>query len=354
MHVLIVEDIRQERELMARHLVAAGHDVTQATDARAALQAFAERPPEVLLTDWGLVGPSGLELIKRVRSMATPHYVYSIVVTGRTNPADIAQVFAGGADDFLRKPVFKEELIARVEAPKRIAQWASRLAASATVHDFTGRYDATRLRAWREVETVVTADISDMLGQMLIVDRGAVSPVVMSAEIPLSLPAEQLEIRLGVGFDKATRMKLGELLLGDPNAPDASMADVVREIANTSGGAFKRAALSEGITLTTGLPTNSSQSQASLAGESNHDKVRPWIARSDAGFGLSFTASIISRQNQRVTAHTLREGMVLARDLKNEAGVLLIPAGTRLTSSTVDRLTKLLGATFLVEVANAA
>ncbi|MBK7395712.1 MAG: hypothetical protein IPJ34_05250 [Myxococcales bacterium] len=46
--------------------------------------------------------------------------------------------------------------------------------------------------------------------------------------------------------------------------------------------------------------------------------------------------------------------MVLARDLKNEAGVLLIPAGTRLTSSTVDRLTKLLGATFLVEVANAA
>ena len=71
-------------------------------------------------------------------------------------------------------------------------------------------------------------------------------------------------------------------------------------------------------------------------------------------FGLSFTASIISRQNQRVTAHTLREGMVLARDLKNEAGVLLIPAGTRLTSSTVDRLTKLLGATFLVEVANAA
>ncbi|MBK7395711.1 MAG: response regulator [Myxococcales bacterium] len=187
MHVLIVEDIRQERELMARHLVAAGHDVTQAADAKAALQTFAERPPEVLLTDWGLVGPSGLELIKRVRSMATPHYVYSIVVTGRTNPADIAQVYGAGADDFLRKPVFKEELIARVEAPKRIAQWASRLAASATVHDFTGRYDATRLRAWREVETVVTADISDMLGQMLVVDRGAVSPVVMSAGDPAVL-----------------------------------------------------------------------------------------------------------------------------------------------------------------------
>lgn len=353
MHVLIVEDVRHERELLARHLAAAGHDVSQAADARAGLQYFAERPPEVLLTDWGLSsGPSGLDLIKRIRSIATPHYVYCIVVTGRTNAADIAQVFASGADDFLRKPVFREELIARVEAPKRIAEWAPRLAASATVHDFTGRYDGTHLKAWKEVEQVVTADISDMLGQNLTVDAGKVTPVVMSAEIPLSLPAEQLEFRISVGFDQGARAKLGEVLLGDPSAPDAAMSDVVREIANTAGGAFKRAALSEGIALTTGLPTNGAGARD--GSDATAAKVRPWVGRSELGFGLTFTAQILSRKNQRVTAHTLREGMVIARDLKNEAGVLLIPAGTRLTSSTVERLTKLLGATFLVEVANAA
>lgn len=353
MLVLIVEDVRHERELLARHLAHAGCDVAQAADTKAALQLIAERPPDVLLTDWGLPGGSGLDLVKRVRSIATPHHVYSIVVTGRTNAADIAQVFASGADDFLRKPVFKEELVARIEAPKRIAAWASRLAPSATVHDLTGRYDATRLRAWREVENLVTADISDMLGHGLTVTRGAITPVVMAAEIPLSLPAEQLEIRLGVGFDGTSRAKLGELLLGDPSAPDATMNDVVREIANTAGGAFKRTALAEGITLTTGLPSNHGRLEppANLT----QDTLRPWVARSDAnGFGLSFTASIVSRKNQRVTAHTLREGMVLARDLKNEAGVLLVPAGTRLTSSTVERLAKLLGGTFLVDVADAA
>lgn len=353
MHVLIVEDVRHERELLARHLAAAGHEVSQAADARAGLQFFADRPPEVLLTDWSLTGgPSGLDLIKRIRSIATPHYVYCIVVTGRTNAADIAQVFGGGADDFLRKPVFREELLARVEAPKRIAQWAPRLAASATVHDFTGHYDGTHLKAWTDVESVVTADIADMLGQNLTIDVGKVSPVIMSADIPLSLPAEQLEFRISVGFDQGARAKLGEVLLGDPNAPDAAMSDVVREIANTAGGAFKRAALSEGIALTTGLPTNQTGSRG--AAEPTQGKVKPWIGRSDLGFGLSFTAQILSRQNQRVTAHTLREGMVIARDLKNEAGVLLVPAGTRLTSSTVERLTKLLGGSFLVEVANAA
>lgn len=352
MRILIVEDGRSERELMARLLAAADHHVSQAADARSALQQLGSGPPEVLLTDWGLgSGPSGLELVKRVRSLATPHYVYCVMVTGRTNPADIGQAFAVGVDDVLRKPFCREELIARVEAPHRIARWA--LTAGA-VRDCSGPFDATSLRTWREVEQIVTAEISDLIGQPLAVTATPCSAGAtgMGAQIPLSLPVAQMEYQIAVGYlAGATRHKLAQLLLGDANAPDVAVADVVREIANTAGGAFKRAALSEGIVLTTGLPTVRNGGVADRAEASG--KSRRWAASTEQGLSLLFGAEVVSRVNQRLPVPQLQEGMVLARDLNNEAGVLLVPGGTRLTASAVERLKALLGPTQAIEVAAA-
>jgi hypothetical protein len=58
--------------------------------------------------------------------------------------------------------------------------------------------------------------------------------------------------------------------------------------------------------------------------------------------------------DQRVPASSLAEGMVLVHDVRNEGGILLAPAGSRLTSTTAAKLAQMLGPRFTLEVASAA
>ena len=62
-------------------------------------------------------------------------------------------------------------------------------------------------------------------------------------------------------------------------------------------------------------------------------------------FGL--IADARTRANRRVPARRLAEGMVVVKDVLNGAGVLLLPSGTRLTSTTAERLSRLLDQTLI-------
>jgi hypothetical protein len=52
-----------------------------------------------------------------------------------------------------------------------------------------------------------------------------------------------------------------------------------------------------------------------------------------------------------VPSSQLAEGMILAHDVRTEAGILLAPSGCRLTGTTAAKLAKMLGPRFFVEVA---
>src|SRR5450432_2797185 len=81
----------------------------------------------------------------------------------------------------------------------------------------------------------------------------------------MSLAGDQLEVRVSIAVDSLTLVWLRQALLGDPAANDAATDDCLRELANTAGGAVKRAALCESVILTTGLPRN--ERSGSLPGE---------------------------------------------------------------------------------------
>jgi hypothetical protein len=139
-----------------------------------------------------------------------------------------------------------------------------------------------------------------------------------------------------------------ETLLGDPSAHDEATRDALRELANTAGGALKRAALTESITLTTGIPCDDSASRFP-------GKHLCWSLKLEGGAGcLAVVGEIRSRSNERISAARLTEGMILAHDIRNEGGVLLVPAGSRLTATSATRLAAMLGPRFFVEVAPAA
>ena len=61
------------------------------------------------------------------------------------------------------------------------------------------------------------------------------------------------------------------------------------------------------------------------------------------GATLHAIVTVGPQPNELVPANRLREGMVVVRAVTNESGALLIPAGTRVTSSTADRVAKQLG-----------
>jgi two-component system phosphate regulon response regulator PhoB len=117
--VLIVEDERPIREMIAFGLRRAGFEVREAEDCRAARAALADRRPDVLLVDWMLPDTSGLEFTRALKRERETRDLPVIMLTARAEEADKVAGLEGGADDYITKPFSPRELVARVNAVLR-------------------------------------------------------------------------------------------------------------------------------------------------------------------------------------------------------------------------------------------
>ena len=120
-HILIVEDERPIREMIAFGLRRAGFVVREAEDSRSARSALADRHPDLLLVDWMLPDTSGLELTRFLKRERETRDLPIIMLTARAAEADKVAGLDGGADDYLTKPFSPRELLARVNALLRRA-----------------------------------------------------------------------------------------------------------------------------------------------------------------------------------------------------------------------------------------
>ncbi len=115
-HILIVEDERPIREMIAFGLKRAGFEVREAEDSRSARSALADRRPDLILMDWMLPDTSGLELTRSLKRERETRDLPIIMLTARAAEADKVAGLDGGADDYLTKPFSPRELLARVNA----------------------------------------------------------------------------------------------------------------------------------------------------------------------------------------------------------------------------------------------
>jgi two-component system phosphate regulon response regulator PhoB len=120
--ILIVEDEASIREMVAFALRKADMAVAQAADAREALVAIADAPPDLILLDWMLPGMSGLELARRLRQEAASVEVPIIMLTARGEEIDRVNGLEAGVDDYVVKPFSTRELVARIRAVLRRSQ----------------------------------------------------------------------------------------------------------------------------------------------------------------------------------------------------------------------------------------
>jgi len=118
-HILIVEDERPLREMVAFGLQRAGYRVTEAGDCSAARTSIADRLPDLLLLDWMLPDMSGLEFARALKRDDNTRELPIIMLTARVAEDDKIMGLEGGADDYVTKPFSARELVARIEAVLR-------------------------------------------------------------------------------------------------------------------------------------------------------------------------------------------------------------------------------------------
>lgn len=114
--ILIVEDDRSIRNMIAVTLEAEGYTFYTAENGREALLASTSRQPDIVLLDLGLPDLDGVDVIRKIRSWSE---MPIIIVSARSDDKDKVEALDAGADDYITKPFSVEELLARVRAVTR-------------------------------------------------------------------------------------------------------------------------------------------------------------------------------------------------------------------------------------------
>ncbi|MHC2282482.1 two-component system OmpR family response regulator [Bradyrhizobium diazoefficiens] len=164
-NILVVEDDRETRTLIAKYLRNNACNVTALSDGREMSRAMADHRVDLIILDVMLPGEDGLSLCRKVRSEAqTP----IIMLTARGEDVDRIVGLEMGADDYLTKPFNPRELLARINAVLRrqaAAQAASSIEGASTLA-FEGWRIDLRLRELRNPEgarVAVTSAEFDLL-----------------------------------------------------------------------------------------------------------------------------------------------------------------------------------------------
>ncbi len=118
--VLVVDDSRGQRRILGVQLKRWGYEVVEAETGEGALALAGVQDFDIVLSDWVMPGMSGLELCRAFRALPRETYGYFILLTSKSEKAEVAAGLEIGADDFLAKPVYFEELRARLRVGERI------------------------------------------------------------------------------------------------------------------------------------------------------------------------------------------------------------------------------------------
>jgi putative two-component system response regulator len=111
------------RELLASR----GYDVSTASSAEEAEDRLAQSQPDLILLDVVMPGKSGYELCRELKDDPHTRLIPVVMITGLSDREDRLRGIESGADDFLNKPIFPEELFARVKSLLKLKEFTDEL-----------------------------------------------------------------------------------------------------------------------------------------------------------------------------------------------------------------------------------
>ncbi len=173
-HILVVDDNPEVLEVFSETLRAAGYEVDEALTGQRALQMARERRPDLVLLDVVLPDLSGMEVCRQIKTDAGLPDVSVVLISGQATDATYkVRGLETGADDYLLKPVERNELLARVRAMLRLRDTTTALRASEQRYRQLVemlRASEERLRAFLENSAVI-AWMKDAEGRYVFVSN---------------------------------------------------------------------------------------------------------------------------------------------------------------------------------------
>ncbi len=121
-NVLAVDDIPINLILVKKMLMRFNFDLRTAASGQAALDAVAEKKPDLILLDLMMPGIDGFEVIRRLKENPETADIRIVILSALNSNEDVVKGFNVGADDFIMKPIIMERLITTVITQIQIVQ----------------------------------------------------------------------------------------------------------------------------------------------------------------------------------------------------------------------------------------
>jgi PleD family two-component response regulator len=113
--VLIADDDAQNLELMEAYLAGTDYEVRTAADGEATLRQVADWKPDLILLDIMMPKISGFEVCKRLKANAQTRGIMVLMITALDQQSDMDRAVEAGTNEFLTKPINKNDLLLRVQ-----------------------------------------------------------------------------------------------------------------------------------------------------------------------------------------------------------------------------------------------
>lgn len=113
-NILIADDDKFFRRLIATYLVGIGHKTIEAASGREAIAIISNQPVDLMLIDYMMPQGDGLSIIRHVRQSVLTRNIPMIMITARLSGDDKVCAFDIGVDDYIVKPIHFGELTSRI------------------------------------------------------------------------------------------------------------------------------------------------------------------------------------------------------------------------------------------------
>jgi len=125
--ILVVDDNADIAVVLQEMLRARGYEVTTVANATQAEEVILREPPDLILSDVMMPGKSGYDLCRGLKENPATRLIPFVLITGLSDREDRLRGIESGADDFLNKPIFAEELFARVNSLLKLKEFTDEL-----------------------------------------------------------------------------------------------------------------------------------------------------------------------------------------------------------------------------------
>lgn len=113
--IVAIDDVGDILDIIAYNLKKEGMEVNTFTNSTLALESIAQDPPDVIVSDWMMPYPDGLEVCRMVKSSTATANIPLIMLTCKGRLQDHNEALDAGAEDYVVKPVRMNELVRRIK-----------------------------------------------------------------------------------------------------------------------------------------------------------------------------------------------------------------------------------------------